>query len=261
MRETRAIEQEQLGALVGDQRQRPRRSAQSRAAAACSCRHPAAERPRRCSGRKDGCRDGVPTSVSTRQQRAHLSPRGRGEATPAPLHIRQGESAVAGRRPTSMPTPEVMAISAKRNGVEDLRVGLVCPRYSDGRGFQAGADLLGGALQFQRAGDHPAQFAHPLPFLDQGRIVPCRGHGEEILQMHAFVFAGKRDSQASSMVKQRMGANQVTMRRKISSITVRAARRRGAGGGVAIKHVLADVEIEGRQFVGAEIEQGRRRRG
>ena len=37
---------------------------------------------------------------------------------------------------------------------------------------------------------------------------------------------------------------------------MRAARRRGGAGGVAIEHVLADVEIEGRQLVGAESEQG-----
>ena len=43
--------------------------------------------------------------------------------------------------------------------------------------------------------------------------------------------SGKRAVQASSMVKQRMGANQVTMRRKISSVTVRVALRRAACAG------------------------------
>src|SRR3569833_1316475 len=39
-------------------------------------------------------------------------------------------------------------------------------------------------------------------------------------------FMPKRVVQASSMVKQRMGATQVTTRRKISSVTVREDRRR-----------------------------------
>ena len=86
--------------------------------------------------------------------------------------------------------------------------------------------ILSAALEFQRAGDDAAQFADAFPFLDQRLHRSSRRRVGEDLQMHAFVLAGKRDSQASSMVKHRMGANQVTMRRKISSITVRAARRR-----------------------------------
>ena len=57
------------------------------------------------------------------------------------------------------------------------------------------------------------------------------------------------------MVKGSIGASQVASRWKSASSTVRAARRRGLVGGVAVERVLADVEVERRQVDRAELEQ------
>ena len=127
------------------------------------------------------------------------------------------------------------------------------------RGLQAGADALLGALELQRAGDDAAQRAHRLPLLAQRGIEPANGDLGIEPQMHALRRAVRhvrgRASQASSAVKQVIGASQAVRKENSSAITVRAARRRKRIGRVAVDRVLADVEVEGREIDGAEIVQ------
>ena len=101
----------------------------------------------------------------------------------------------------------------------------------------------------------------PSHFAARRGVVPvARGGGEVDCRWTELSSPGKRASQTSSMVKGSIGASQVTRRWKSASSTVRAARRRGLVGGVAVERVLADVEVEGREVDGGELEEASGRR-
>jgi len=104
----------------------------------------------------------------------------------------------------------------------------------------------------------PAQIAQAIPAPAQRFVAPAGGQaGGTGADARSPPPRRPRAHQASSAVKQQMGASHAVRQEKRWSSTVRQARRRGLSRPVAIKRILARVEIEGREIDGAEIVQRR----
>ena len=87
------------------------------------------------------------------------------------------------------------------------------------RRLQAGADALLGALELERAGDDAAQRAHRLPLLAQRRVEPGGRDRRDRARRCTLSAAPSgtslgRASQASSAVKQVIGASQAVRKRE-----------------------------------------------
>ena len=98
------------------------------------------------------------------------------------------------------------------------------------------------------------KLADARPFFDQQfGIGPFRRRREEIIQMHAVIREtrdpGLLHGEAEDGREPSDDAAEDFVRYRAGGSAARGLR------GIAIERVLADVEIEGRQVVGAEIEQ------
>src|SRR5205807_3437179 len=112
---------------------------------------------------------------------------------------------------------------------------------------ERGTDPLVGALDFQRAGNDATNDAQLTPLLSERVVAPAGGHGWKRLKVHRLCRwiarqprllrreAEHRREPANS------GAKQMVQHRE-----TRFALRRRIG--IAIKRVLADIEIERREI-------------
>jgi hypothetical protein len=124
-------------------------------------------------------------------------------------------------------------------------------------GLQAGADALGGPLDLDGAGDHPAQIAQAIPALCQSIVAPGFRQGRKDAQMHALLRPMPPGPPGL------LGREAADGREPGRQAGEEAVQHRPAGaparriGPVAIEGILAQVEIECRQIDRAEVMQRR----
>src|SRR6185312_10614931 len=224
----RAIEHEQLGALVGDQRQGGGDQPHLARLQACQeTLHAGSNAATACVQRLHrwvcGWRE---TSSSTIQQRAHLSPSAPRNITPTPGT--SGNWNVPERPSPAIWKPDVIAMSfqvaassSPASLLAQTRIGSASSEEPIFLSARASSSAPVTTRRNSRMRFH---------FSTSAVSVQAAGAAKKSCRW-TLSSAPKRVVQTSSMVKHRMGAYQVTMQRKMVSITVRAARRRGASTG------------------------------
>ena len=126
----------------------------------------------------------------------------------------------------------------------------------DRGGLEAGADALVAALDLERAGDDAAGAADAVPLRGERGVVPVARGGGEVDEVDRAVLAGEAgepDLLHGEGQHRREPGDEAVEERVEHGAGGAAAR---AGRGVAVERVLADVEVEGREVDGGELEEG-----
>ena len=125
------------------------------------------------------------------------------------------------------------------------------------RRLQRRADLLVGALDLECARHHPAHALDLLPFLGQRLVAPRRGNRGECFQMHRAVLRGI--ARQPGFLRREAHERRQPRAGVAEDVLDRLQRRPalGAGIGLAVERILADVEIERRQVGVHELRQHR----
>ena len=231
--------------LIGRQHDQRRRTGPSHGARDGSCRRPADQSRLhrvRAAQAQDGWAAPDPTSGSTRQQRAHLSPEAgvtfaRGSADADTTRIRR-------RRSRSRPMRLIQQSLASSGAQRQLD-----------RGLKRGADDIGLAGFLDRHGDAAADRADGFPFRGQRVVAPFVPAGSGTIRRCTLVVlaeAGAPGFLGGEAQHRRQPGAQAAMQMVQHGPRGAAAQ---AVRPVAVDRVLADVEIERRQVGGAEIVQ------
>ena len=208
---------------------------------------------RRRAGTGPDSADREPTSGRTRQERAHLRPC-------AAQRLDRDAATPSRRKAPAGPSPSFSSAWLVRNTSAASRpskaassVGIGDPDHR--RGLQRRADALLAPLDLQRAGDHAGAPARPWPSArPRPRCASRRACRGKIAQR---VGAGVREARRPGLLhgegEQRREPDGQPLEHRVHHRAAGAAAQ--AVGPVAIEGVPADVEVQGRQVVGAEVGQ------
>ena len=153
----------------------------------------------------------------------------------------------------------VMAISAQSSALRGGGQRLVAD-IDVGRRLEARSDALLAPLDFERAGDDAANGPDLLPFLAERIVAPLGRDFREALQVNGAVLhvaMPRKPRLLGRKAEQRREPRRQAFEQRVQHRKRRAALQ--ARIGLAIERVLADIEVDGRKIVRAELREQRGR--